>query len=77
MEMVKWTIAKIKLMFVRKIRLADCDNICKRALIKEIIIGTNGLTEECKDLADEIGLRDVRFCDVLKGEIKRVIKRKH
>ena len=36
--------------------------------------GTNGLSKECKDLADEIGLRDVRFCDVSKGEIKRAIK---
>ena len=54
MEMVKWRIAKIKLMFVRKMRQADCDNICKRALINEIIIGTKGLSSECKELADEI-----------------------
>ena len=54
MEMVKWRIAKSKLMFVRKMRQADCDNICKRAFINEIIIGTKGLTSECKDLAEEI-----------------------
>ena len=74
MEMVKWRIPEIKLMFVRKMRLAKSDNICKRALTNEIIIGTNGLSKECKDLADKIGLRDVRFCDVSKGEIKRAIK---
>ena len=74
MEMVKWRIAKIKQMFVRKMRLANGDNICKRALTNEIIIGTNGLSKECKDLADEIGLRSVRFCDMSKGEIKRAIK---
>ena len=57
MEMVKWRIAKIKLLFVRKIRQARNDNICKRALMKEIITGTNGLSKECKDLAREIGLK--------------------
>ena len=74
MEMVKWRIAKIKLLFVRKIRLAKNDNICKRALTNEIITGTNGLSKESKDLAGEIRLRDLRFCDVSKGEIKRSIK---
>ena len=74
MEMIKWRIAKSKLMFVRKIRQADCDNICKKAILNEIIIGTKGLASECKDLAEEIGLRDVRFCDVTKGEIKKAIK---
>ena len=63
-------------MFVRKMRLAECDNICKRALTNEIIIGTNGLSKECKDLAEDIGLGDVRFCDVLKGEIKRATARR-
>ena len=42
MKMVKWRIAKIKLMFVRKMRLDKSDNICKRALTNEITIGTNG-----------------------------------
>ena len=73
MEMVKWRIAKIKLMFVRKIRLARNDNICQRALMNEILTETNGLSKECKDLAGEIGLKDVRFCDMTKGEIKRAI----
>ena len=61
-------------MFVRKMMQADCDNICKRAILNEIIIGTKGLASECKDLAEEIGLRDVRFCDVTKREIKKAIK---
>ena len=42
--------------------------------MKEIITGTNGLSKECKDLAREIGIKDVRFCEVTKGEIKRAIK---
>ena len=72
--MIKWRIAKSKLMFIRKMRQADCDNICKRAILNEIIIGTKGLASQCKDLAEEIGLRDVRFFDVTKGEIKKNIK---
>ena len=56
MEMVKWRIAKIKLMFMRKMRLTKNDNICKRALMNKIITGTNGLSKECKDLAREIGI---------------------
>ena len=51
MEMVKWRIAKIKLMFMRKMRFSRNDNICKRALMNEIITGTNGLSKECKELA--------------------------
>ena len=42
--------------------------------MNEIIAGTNGLSKECKDLAKEIGIQDVRFCEVTKGEIKRAIK---
>ena len=72
--MVKWRIAKIKLMFMRKMRLSGNDNICKRALMNEIITGTNGLSKECKDLAREIGIKDVRFWEVTKGEIKRAAK---
>ena len=75
MEMVKWRIAKIKLMFMRKMRLCRNYNICKRALINEIITGTRGLSKECKDLAREIGIQDVRFCEVTKGEIKRAINK--
>ena len=52
--MVKWRIANIKLMFVRKMRLAKNDNICKRALTNKIVTGTNGLSKECKDLAGEM-----------------------
>ena len=42
--------------------------------MNEIIAGTNGLSKECKDLAKEIGIKDVRFCEVTKGEIKRANK---
>ena len=53
---------------------ADCDNICKKAILNEIIIGTKGLASECKDLANELGIRDVRFCDMTKGEIKKATR---
>ena len=63
MEMVKWRIAKIKLMCMRKMRLTKNDNICIRTLMNEIITGTDGLSKECKDLAREIGIQDLRFCE--------------
>ena len=42
--------------------------------MNEIVTGPNGLSKECKDLAGQIGLKDVRFCEVTKGEIKRAIQ---
>ena len=42
--------------------------------MNKIITGTIGLSKECKDLAGEIGLKDVRFCEVTRGEIKTAIK---
>ena len=47
-------------MFVRKMMKADYNNICKRAILNEITIGTKGLASECKDLAKELGIKDVR-----------------
>ena len=38
MEMMKWRIAKKKLMFMKKMMLADSKNICKKALLNKIII---------------------------------------
>ena len=43
--------------------------------MNEMITGTNGLSQECKDLAEEMGLQDVRFAPATKGEIKRVVER--
>ena len=74
MEMMKWRIAKRKLMFMKKMMLANSDNICKKAILNEIIIGTKGLASECKELSDELGIRDMRFCEVTKGEINRAIR---
>ena len=44
MEMMKWRIAKSKLMFMRKIILKEDDNICRRALMNETIMEANGLS---------------------------------
>ena len=59
-------------MFMRKMRLTKNDSICKRAMMNEIITGTSGLSKECKDLAKEIGIQDVRFSPVTKGELKEL-----
>ena len=73
--MMKWRIAKSKLMFMRKMILKEEDDICRRALMNETILGANGLSQECKDLAEQIGLPDLRFNPVTKGEIKRAIEK--
>ena len=74
MELLKWRIAKRKLMFVRKMMKANYDNICKKAIMNVIILGTKGLASECMELGKELGIRDVRFCEVTKGEINRAIR---
>ena len=73
--MMKWRIAKSKLMFMRKMILKEEDNICRRALMNETILGANGLSKECKDLADQVGLPDLRYNLITKGEIKRAIEK--
>ena len=55
--------------------MAGYNNICKRAILNEIIIRTKRIASECKDLANELGIRDVRFCEVTKGEIRTAIRR--
>ena len=71
---MKWRVAKAKVMFLRKLILKDKDNICRRAEINETILGAEGLAHKCKTITDEIGLPDLRYNPVTRGEIKRVIQ---
>ena len=61
-------------MFMGKMIPKEEDNICRRALMNETILGANGLSKECKDLAKKIGLPDLRFNPVTKGEIKKLLR---
>ena len=73
MQGIKWRIAERKLLFLRKLMKKDDTNICRRAIANEAILGVKGLGHECKVLAKEMGIPDVRFNMVSKGDIKRVV----
>ena len=75
MEMMRWRIARQKLLFLRKIMLKDNDNICKRAIINETILEAEGLGHECRGLATTLGLKDLRvsFKTTSKGDIRRAV----
>ena len=73
MEMMRWRIAKQKLLFVRKLMLKKDSNICKRAVMNETILGAEGLGFECKKISEEIGLPDLRYYQVRKGDIKSAV----
>ena len=62
-------------MFLRKTMLRDESNICKQALMNEWMMRIKGLGHECRELARTIGLPDLRFPNISKGEIKQAVKR--
>ena len=49
-------------------------NITRRALINETFMELKGLSYECRQLTEKVGLPDIMFNTVSKGEIKQVIK---
>ena len=77
MEMMKWRIAKRKLIFLKKVMAKENSNLCKRSIMNETILGTEGLGHECKVIAKTIGLPDLRdkFATTSKGDIGRAIKK--
>ena len=76
MEMMKWRIAKKKLLFLKKVMAKENNNLCKRSIINETILGTEGLGHECKVIAKTIGLPDLmdKFATTSKGDIGKAIK---
>ena len=76
-EMMKWRIAKRKLLFLKKVMAKEDSNLCKRSLMNETILDTEGLGHECKVIAKTIGLPDLRdkFATTSKGDIGRAIKK--
>ena len=60
-------------MFLRNLVLKDKDNICRRAIMNKTILGAEGLAHEFKIITDKIGLPDLRYNPVTRGEIKRAI----
>ena len=54
----------------------DNSNLCKRAVINETLLGSEGLGHECKVLTDTLGLTDLRdnYANTSRGEIRKAIK---
>ena len=77
MEMMKWRIARRKLLFLKKIMTKEDSNICKRSILNETILDTEGLGHECKALAKTLGLPDLRdeYATTCRGDINRAIKK--
>ena len=77
MEMMKWRIARRKLLFLKKVMAKEDSNPCKRSLMNETILDTEGLGHECKVIAKTIGLPDLRdkFATTSRGDISRAIKK--
>ena len=75
MEMMKWRIAKRKLLFLKKIMAKEDSNLCKRSLLNEAILNIKGLGHECKALSITLGLPDLRdkYDTVTRGNIERAI----
>ena len=76
MEMMKWRIAKRKLLFLKKTMKKEDSNLCKRAIMNEVILNIKGLGHECKALSTTLGLPDLRdkFDTITRGNIERAIR---
>ena len=74
---ILYGIAKRKLIFLKKVMAKENSNLCKRSIINETILGTEGLGHECNVIAQTIGLPDLRdmFATTSKGDIDRAIKK--
>ena len=59
LKLMKWRIAEMKLLFFRKIMLKDDSNITRRALMNETFMGLKGLSYECRQLTEMVGIQDI------------------
>ena len=73
LKLMKWRIAEKKLLFFRKIMMRDESNITRRALMNETFMELKGLSYECRQLTEMVGLPDIMAITVRKGEIKQAI----
>ena len=72
---MKWRIAEKKLLFFRKIMLKEESNITRRALMNEMFMGLKGLSHECRQLTEMMGIPDIMANLVSIGEIKQAVAR--
>ena len=71
MLMMKWRIAERKLQFTNKLRTKDDNNIAKRTLNNEVILGLKGLKSECSQITKEAELPNGRILDLADQEINK------
>ena len=71
LQLMKCRIVEKKLLFLRKTMERDESNITRRVLL----MGLEGLGHECKQVTDMLGLPNIMFNLVSKGEIKNAIAR--
>ena len=69
LKLMKWRIAEKKMLFFRKIMMRDESNITRRALMNETFMGLKGLSYECRQLTEMVGLPDIMANTVSIGEI--------
>ena len=68
---MKWRVAERKLQFMSKIHTKHNDNVAKRTLNNEVIIG---LKSECNQLAREVNINGVYWTWQSKESIKNAVK---
>ena len=73
MKLMKWRIAEKKLLYFRKIMLKEESNIARKALLNETFMGLNGLSHECKEVTEMMGIPDIMTNLVSIGEIKQAV----
>ena len=73
--MQKTNYAEKELLFLGKTMEREDSNITRKALLNEAFMGLKGLSYECKQLTDKLGLPNIMLNLVSKGEIKQAIAR--
>ena len=61
LQMMKWRIAEKELLFLRMDMMRDERNITRRALLNETFLKMKGLSYECKQMTEKVGLPDIMF----------------
>ena len=72
---MKMRIAEKKQLFFRKIMLKEESNITRKALMNETFMGLKGLSHECRQLTEMMGVPDIMTNLVSIGEIKQAVAR--
>ena len=74
MFMMKWRIAERILQFTNKLRTKDTNNIAKRTLDNEVILGLKGSKSKCSQFTKKVGIPDVHWTWQTKKSIKNAVR---